>query len=541
MATTIFEALLPTNAPPRPAEPAAAGHDGPPFAPVLSQALHAESARPPSDQGRAAAPAEDKPSGATAVPGGEHASDPAAAIESEAPADDQAAPAAVEASADDGEEARDDGGSDEATAADAAAGVAAASAQRAAEAVVTVTATGDEATPSVDAAPGDHDAETARGGSQSAGPRGEDGSEKPPTPEPRRELGDVAPAERRVIDQPGPVAPLKAAKEAPPRVRNEAGQDETVDAGAERTQPAATSDRPAKRVAPAAKQAATDGADHAPPAESEESAKSTPDKAAHVAAAEVEGEAVDDGQAKPELLSEGAGVGPVSHRAEAPAAAAAEATAGAAAPAAVAAAPVERFTGDEAPLESVTAAPAEAPPTRREGSALARLAAERSLQPGGAAPPDDGASAAERGRFVGRVEGAIRAAHQRDGRVQVRLSPPELGALRIELTVHQGALSARLEAETPAARNLLLDNLPALRERLAQQEVRVERFDVDLRQETSGGGSGQNGAHERPARESHWRPGSPRSDRPRGAPAAPTVALRPGGAGASDAALDVRV
>ena len=115
----------------------------------------------------------------------------------------------------------------------------------------------------------------------------------------------------------------------------------------------------------------------------------------------------------------------------------------------------------------------------------------------------------DRDRFVGRVEGAIRTAQQRDGRVQVRLSPPELGSLRIELTIEQGVLSARLEAETSAARKVLLDNLPALRERLAQQDVRVDRFDVDVRRE--GGGSG-GGPQDRPAGDATPRDGDERRE-----------------------------
>jgi flagellar hook-length control protein FliK len=68
------------------------------------------------------------------------------------------------------------------------------------------------------------------------------------------------------------------------------------------------------------------------------------------------------------------------------------------------------------------------------------------------------------------------------------LSPPELGSLKIEIRMSGGEMNARLEAETPAARSLLIDNLPALRERLAEHDIRVTRFDVDLMQEQSGGG-----------------------------------------------------
>ncbi|MGI9458131.1 MAG: flagellar hook-length control protein FliK [Aeoliella sp.] len=90
------------------------------------------------------------------------------------------------------------------------------------------------------------------------------------------------------------------------------------------------------------------------------------------------------------------------------------------------------------------------------------------------------------GRFVSRVARAFQAAEQRGGTVQLRLSPPELGAMKIELSVQQGVLTAKLETETAASKSLLLDNLPALRERLAAQEIRVEKFEVDVRQQGSG-------------------------------------------------------
>lgn len=89
----------------------------------------------------------------------------------------------------------------------------------------------------------------------------------------------------------------------------------------------------------------------------------------------------------------------------------------------------------------------------------------------------------DRARFVQRVGGAIRTAQQRDGRIQLRLSPPELGTLRIQLTVSEGAITAHLETENAAARTVILDNLPALRERLAEQQITIEKFDVDVGRE----------------------------------------------------------
>ena len=89
-------------------------------------------------------------------------------------------------------------------------------------------------------------------------------------------------------------------------------------------------------------------------------------------------------------------------------------------------------------------------------------------------------SQADRVRFVQRVEQAFQDLSDQGGSVRLRLSPPELGSLHIEINVAKGEMTARVQAETPAARNILLDNLPALRERLAQHDIKVQRFDVDL-------------------------------------------------------------
>jgi len=86
----------------------------------------------------------------------------------------------------------------------------------------------------------------------------------------------------------------------------------------------------------------------------------------------------------------------------------------------------------------------------------------------------------EQTRLVQRVTRAIQAAQERDGEIRLRLSPPELGSLRLEVRVQAGQLAARLEAESAATRDLLIENLPLLRERLAEQGIQVQRFDVDL-------------------------------------------------------------
>lgn len=96
-------------------------------------------------------------------------------------------------------------------------------------------------------------------------------------------------------------------------------------------------------------------------------------------------------------------------------------------------------------------------------------------------------------RLLHRVARAF-AATKDGGEVRLRLSPPELGALLLDVRVQDGTLVARLEAETTSVRTVLVENLPALRDRLAEQGIRIERFDVDLRQ--PGGGSPDWSAHQ---------------------------------------------
>lgn len=147
-------------------------------------------------------------------------------------------------------------------------------------------------------------------------------------------------------------------------------------------------------------------------------------------------------------------------------------------------APVEAPAAGERPAAPTTPAAEPAPPVEPVAGAVSAAGrdtpsvgeADRSSRPETRSQPVDAA------RFVSRVSRAFEAAQDRGGGpIQIRLSPPELGSLSVRLEVKDGVLTASLETETQAARNVLLDNLPALRERLAEQQIRVEQFDVDVR------------------------------------------------------------
>lgn len=143
------------------------------------------------------------------------------------------------------------------------------------------------------------------------------------------------------------------------------------------------------------------------------------------------------------------------------------------------------------PNEAIAAADTTHQPTTKTDTtsqpppvATTRLPAEvLGIGPSTSAPVSDPAPV----RLLQRVARAFAVARPDSGEVTLRLSPPELGSLRLEVRVHQGAIVARMEAETSTARNILVDNLPALRDRLAEQGVRIERFDIDLMQRHTGG------------------------------------------------------
>lgn len=94
--------------------------------------------------------------------------------------------------------------------------------------------------------------------------------------------------------------------------------------------------------------------------------------------------------------------------------------------------------------------------------------------------------AMDRVRFVQRVARAFEMLGERQSPVRLRLHPPELGSLKLEIAVRNGVLTAHLEVENASARAALLDNLPALRQRLAAEQIRVDQFEVDLMNQSPG-------------------------------------------------------
>jgi len=77
------------------------------------------------------------------------------------------------------------------------------------------------------------------------------------------------------------------------------------------------------------------------------------------------------------------------------------------------------------------------------------------------------------------VRGLYAAASAGGGAVTLRLSPPEMGLVRVELELQQGVVRAKLLAQQETARDLLGQRVGELRQALERQGLVVERLHVD--------------------------------------------------------------
>jgi len=108
----------------------------------------------------------------------------------------------------------------------------------------------------------------------------------------------------------------------------------------------------------------------------------------------------------------------------------------------------------------------------------------------------NGPEAGRTAELVDRVATAVRSAHHSRRELRIRLTPPELGTVRIEISSRGGTLTARLEVETAAAQQTIQHNLSLLRDTLAQQGTQLQRIDVHLTPSRSEEGQPQSGGQQ---------------------------------------------
>ncbi len=102
-------------------------------------------------------------------------------------------------------------------------------------------------------------------------------------------------------------------------------------------------------------------------------------------------------------------------------------------------------------------------------------------------------SAYQEVKLVQRVLRGVEQLASGGGQVRLRLHPPELGSLQLSLRMEAGQVFAKLEVENSTARDALLNNIQTLRDRLAEQGMKVATFEVEVSADSSG--SGTNGSN----------------------------------------------
>lgn len=70
---------------------------------------------------------------------------------------------------------------------------------------------------------------------------------------------------------------------------------------------------------------------------------------------------------------------------------------------------------------------------------------------------------------------------QQHSNMVLKLDPPELGKVRIDVDLRQGMLTVRMEAESQAGKDALESRLTDLKHTLEQQGVRVDRMEIEYR------------------------------------------------------------
>lgn len=107
----------------------------------------------------------------------------------------------------------------------------------------------------------------------------------------------------------------------------------------------------------------------------------------------------------------------------------------------------------------------------------------------------DGGNEFNVAHVIEQVAYAIQGTQAGGQELKLQLNPPDLGLLQVNVSVHDGVLSARLETQNPTTQQILVDNLSQLKNSLTQQGVAFDRIEVNLAgSQTGSGGSGPGGS-----------------------------------------------
>jgi flagellar hook-length control protein FliK len=187
-----------------------------------------------------------------------------------------------------------------------------------------------------------------------------------------------------------------------------------------------------------------------------------------------------------------------------------------------------------------TTAPVDSQPKSASPPQAAPTAATTAAQQTDGTRPDQAA-------MFDRIASTMNMSYSGQQQMRIMLSPPELGALQVQVTQKDGVITAHLEAESGSTQQLLANNLPQLRDSLAQQGLQVDQIDVTVNPQAGQGGQQFGNSQNQQDAQSNDAPVTFAGSRGRRrAAAAPSVAVSaaagsPSPTAAADAGFDITV
>lgn len=107
--------------------------------------------------------------------------------------------------------------------------------------------------------------------------------------------------------------------------------------------------------------------------------------------------------------------------------------------------------------------------------------------------PDTNASDTSDSANMGRVSRALsNAINQKGGTITIRMMPPELGQVRVDIQMHAGKVSASFQTEHQSVQSLMNRELSQLRQALERQGLTVEKLEVTQRPANSSNANASN-------------------------------------------------
>lgn len=88
-------------------------------------------------------------------------------------------------------------------------------------------------------------------------------------------------------------------------------------------------------------------------------------------------------------------------------------------------------------------------------------------------------------QLVERIVSSVRQSQSIGQQLKIRLSPPELGTLQIEVSLKNGEYTAKLEVQNNQVQKVINDNIAQLRDALAKSGVAMDRIEVNINTDSS--------------------------------------------------------